>query len=676
MISEPKKNKRKEKPLMDFHCQFFVKHKNRFCRLIPKVGNPFCGEHAIQSAKTSESESSTQASCQTANKKVRVPCPYDTSHTVDLAKLEIHMKSKCNSRPKQTLEAYFLRDINMKVNQPTQETFLSSAIEKNDIISQTAKIMTGEGWSIGNAQLTVAPGELRYTSAFSALYGDLSNVIANKNNAAENLHESKELCDLPCNKKLKIADFSNSNNKPKSYLQSKLLFMDFNLLMEMVKNTVHTQIHQNKNSLNNDNISLMNFLSHGCQKEEFCNIDSFFNPEILSNDFNNQQECKKTNLKHTLQQSSLLGHLKKNNLLNPEYRYIEFGSGKGDLSKCVYEAMGEDSLKTKYILVDRKNFRKKWQGANQQQSINFGTNASTHSAVTEELKNSKIADSNGENKKLFDANTIRLQVDIRDLDLSGLSVLCKTPEGNQKNDISLADTTNDNNSKEYYPIVAYSKHLCGAATDLALNCLSNYEKKGGKVVGIVFALCCHHACKYSCYSNQDYLLRSLKASSTNPVSSINIHTPPESHSSLILEPQSKVTKVDRVDWDEELREYIKIISSLSSWATCGWKNSTMVESKVIDVAEPEDGNVKSITDKNDDHGVKSEVREILEQKYGKYMNLKATQEKVNVGKYCKRFFDFGRLEFVKSQLGMTESNLVIYTTSDISLENIALVAKR
>jgi tRNA:m4X modification enzyme len=57
-------------------------------------------------------------------------------------------------------------------------------------------------------------------------------------------------------------------------------------------------------------------------------------------------------------------------------------------------------------------------------------------------------------------------------------------------------------------IVAFSKHLCGAATDLTLRCLlrENYNSKQNveskvqhKVAAILIALCCHHRCKWRSY---------------------------------------------------------------------------------------------------------------------------------------------------------------------------------
>lgn len=64
-------------------------------------------------------------------------------------------------------------------------------------------------------------------------------------------------------------------------------------------------------------------------------------------------------------------------------------------------------------------------------------------------------------------------------------------------------------------IVGVAKHLCGAATDLALRCLirthqlgsevSGCGSLGTKVHGLAFALCCHHRCSWPELAGQEFL---------------------------------------------------------------------------------------------------------------------------------------------------------------------------
>ena len=71
-------------------------------------------------------------------------------------------------------------------------------------------------------------------------------------------------------------------------------------------------------------------------------------------------------------------------------------------------------------------------------------------------------------------------------------------------------------------IVGVAKHLCGAATDLALRCLVHTHHRGAKVSGcgshegsevsdvarvhgMAIALCCHHRCSWAELAGQEFL---------------------------------------------------------------------------------------------------------------------------------------------------------------------------
>lgn len=56
-------------------------------------------------------------------------------------------------------------------------------------------------------------------------------------------------------------------------------------------------------------------------------------------------------------------------------------------------------------------------------------------------------------------------------------------------------------------VVAVSKHLCGAATDLTLRCLCEGSKVKMELRGIAIALCCHHRCSWQQLVGQDFLMQ-------------------------------------------------------------------------------------------------------------------------------------------------------------------------
>ncbi|UMM37098.1 hypothetical protein L5515_008974 [Caenorhabditis briggsae] len=62
-------------------CEYILPIKKRRCRMLVKLGNRFCGEHAIHDASNTE----------------RMICPNDGKHTILKSELKAHLE-KCNSR--------------------------------------------------------------------------------------------------------------------------------------------------------------------------------------------------------------------------------------------------------------------------------------------------------------------------------------------------------------------------------------------------------------------------------------------------------------------------------------------------------------------------------------------------------------------------------------------------
>ena len=155
-----------------------------------------------------------------------------------------------------------------------------------------------------------------------------------------------------------------------------------------------------------------------------------------------KSEIGKPMYKKSMQHSSLLGQLDAIQGLRNDVNFVEFGSGAGEMSRFVTLVVGKPRMT---LLVDRKKIKLR---LNQD----------------------------------FKANPYqRIISDIKDLNLT------KVP--------GLGDAK----------AVVYSKHLCGSATDLSIRCLENYMKDGGKVHGLVIALCCHQLCTFENYINRKYL---------------------------------------------------------------------------------------------------------------------------------------------------------------------------
>ncbi|KAJ2492009.1 tRNA:m4X modification enzyme [Coemansia sp. RSA 2050] len=287
----------------------------------------------------------------------------------------------------------------------------------------------------------------------------------------------------------------------------------------------------------------------------------------------------KTNPKHVLQQASLIGHLDRRGLLDKQYAFVEFGAGKGELSVYVHAALNSgpenSDSSSSIILVDRKNFRQKY----------------------------SVGDQNSEAEPLHHRFE-RIYIDIRDLDLSKIR------------ELQTVDPATG--AAHLRPIVAYSKHLCGAATDLTIKCLERYQQAGGSVAGVAIALCCHQVCKYSMYIDHAHLSTAT------------------THGSKAGE------------WCDSQRAEFQHLTTMSSWA--------------INTPAPSQPN-----------GDQQQQQDGQEADPAAHYSGLSFDQRMRAGHAVKRFLDIGRLEFVRQKLGMKDAGLVYYTTRATSPENLALL---
>lgn len=81
----------------DKQCSFFVRRKQRFCRMPVSIGKVFCGEHAAAGDNLDGFRQRTAQGPGPAGAE-RIPCPMDPRHTVYRHRLERHLK-KCSGKP-------------------------------------------------------------------------------------------------------------------------------------------------------------------------------------------------------------------------------------------------------------------------------------------------------------------------------------------------------------------------------------------------------------------------------------------------------------------------------------------------------------------------------------------------------------------------------------------------
>ncbi|NWX43559.1 TRM13 enzyme, partial [Steatornis caripensis] len=298
--------------------------------------------------------------------------------------------------------------------------------------------------------------------------------------------------------------------------------------------------------------------------------------------------------KHLKQQASILGNMEKLHLLGPGRCFVEFGAGRGKLSHWVDVAL-QNVENVQFLLVERATTRFKVDGKHKRRDSTFE----------------------------------RLQVDIQHLCLKKVPIL----------------------EKKKLPVVGIGKHLCGAATDLALRCLvesyttccdgeneepapkryrtdktdtasDNSDNESNKddckpVAGIVIALCCHHKCDWTHYVGREF----FKSVGLGPV---------EFH----------------------------YFQRMSSWATCGMRETTAKASTSEDQ-----------TDDTQDH---EQTFSKTESGSDTLQGILTVEERREIGCLCKLLIDHGRIEYLQ-QRGY-KAALQYYTESAVSLENVLLTA--
>ncbi|KAF9330154.1 hypothetical protein BGZ91_000250 [Linnemannia elongata] len=317
------------------------------------------------------------------------------------------------------------------------------------------------------------------------------------------------------------------------------------------------------------------------------------------------------NIKHAHQQASLLGNMKRLNMLDdPSTCYVEFGAGRGELSNYLKIAVDDHGTAT-FVLVDRTPPRNKFDSA---------------LLGLEEIKS------------LVKRHTM----DIKDLVLAEVPELRRDVTATQR-EPPVSDTTKDtqdgegeaeatSKEAEYVekkPVVAVSKHLCGGATDITLKCLINYQKSemghsklASPVKGILIALCCHQLCHHYMYPNHEFL--------------------------------------KEIDISPEEFVYL---TRMSSWAVC--VNQTQTKSET---ADEEGASKKEVIGGDDEHSIVAD-KEL--DRLGSNIALDF-QGREKLGLQCKRLLDIGRVRYLKEH--GYDAELVYYVDKETSLENLALMA--
>ncbi|KAK9234703.1 methyltransferase TRM13-domain-containing protein [Lipomyces kononenkoae] len=303
-----------------------------------------------------------------------------------------------------------------------------------------------------------------------------------------------------------------------------------------------------------------------------------------------------SNKKHAIQQGSLISAVEDAGLLLCENSFVEFGAGRGELSRYLNQAIlhkynNEPTHPPSFLLIDRCGMRMKFDSKIVKDSEDLGSKHPTTPIVH------------------------RYKIDIKDLDL-------RKEDNNQLRRRSDAKGS----------LVAISKHLCGAATDLTIQCLMNYYRNRNDndedkmdLAGIVIALCCRHRCSYSSYP-LEYLTKHMN-----------------------IDPRG-----------------FEILCKMSSWAVCGRRhqNRDTSDSGKSEMRVNEDD-----AELDADSGDSNDEDNQDGQAHVSGLSISRREE---IGMKVRSIIDYARVRKLEDQGFQVE--LIRYVDKAISSENVCLVA--
>lgn len=161
-------------------------------------------------------------------------------------------------------------------------------------------------------------------------------------------------------------------------------------------------------------------------------------------------------VKHAIQNEAIIQHLKLAEMWSSEALFVEWGAGNAFLSQQLQQVLHSD-----HIIIDRKTPKTK-------------------------------GDHKRDRSKLWK----RITIDIKDIVLDAVPEVCQPR--------STGESVPESSENPSRTICSFSKHLCGAATDLTVRCLEQHKSAPGATDSLLIALCCHHRCSWRSYVGRSF----------------------------------------------------------------------------------------------------------------------------------------------------------------------------
>ena len=206
----------------------------------------------------------------------------------------------------------------------------------------------------------------------------------------------------------------------------------------------------------------------------------------------------------------------------------------------------------------------------------------------------------------------------------------------------------------------------------------------GELEAIVLALCCHHRCDWQTYTGKEFfkdlglsardfhLICSMTSWATcatrtflNKLAERATEGDNEDNETLKCEENSQIRQQEsRVEENEPEKKRTKIDDIKES------SFGTKLKDVETGIGESSSDQLQKHSEPAGEHEIPDDDGDYYHPRYGSL----TPEQREEVGYQCKKLIDIGRLKFI--EMHGFHVRLVKYTTSELSLENVALLATR
>jgi len=560
-------------------CCHLVARKQKLCNVARSLNSMFCGNHQPDESVEHGTESSLvcgDTKDAKKDKKERVPCPIDPTHTIFKSSLNYHIKvcTKLKQSKAMSEQAFFKQDCN----------------------SYSVTCM-----SCGNNE------ESQIEAAIDA------DALAAKINFVYAQIQAK------CTESEDIATFQE-NNLNTTYAQTKWA---------------------NTASANPTTVPATTPVSATISDDAVAaKIATKLGQDLTSF----------SKMRHVDQDILLVQQMRDRGLINTGAKadstlcpavYVELGAGRGLLSYAVSCADPTSTV----VLVERYGSKKKIDKALKEDLAELKASLNSEDTV-----------SGAENSEVVAGAINRVRMDIRHCYLPLLPGV-----------VAARDTTADNTemtqsyTNKQQPVVVIAKHLCGVATDLAIQSVASFphipvsseatkQENLAHKVGIAIATCCHHACHFPDYTGRDwYLSQGFTAGEFE-----------------ILKKWS--------GWSTNTVNAANTVSTSSTTADVSGNLGATVETGVADTSGGATDVAGDVAGDEGEDNTATENQHAAPRDVQVIRPTNITSEQMQIlGWKVKRIIDQGRVEYIKKQYRMSAKQ-VRYCARRLSPECVLLVA--